>query len=310
MTIDKGLEQELVRFKRYRDEMVHADSGELEHHLREFVRELARNSLVKAVRGDLPGFDPEAWWEANVNGPMSAEGNWRLDAIAFPDDDAERLVVLLDLAESMASGDRKKLSISGLGGLFGKTKFSDAAATATSVVLRPLAELLGEKVRSRVEAANPAVRELAGIPLNLIPADGETVIFLSHKSVDKPRVRPYYDLLSELGLDPWLDERDMKAGDTLHREIADGFDRSCAVVFFITPHFDDERWLAREIDHAIHRKIERGAKFSIITLVYEDAVVPRSLKEFIWVNVVGEVDATREVLRALPIRLGPARWRK
>lgn len=101
----------------------------------------------------------------------------------------------------------------------------------------------------------------------------------------------------------------MKAGDTLHREIAEGFDRSCAVVFFITPEFKDERWLKHEIDKAINRKVERGDRFSIVTLVYKGTNVPRSLQDHLYVNVDNEVTAAKELLRALPLQVGPARWR-
>jgi hypothetical protein len=146
--------------------------------------------------------------------------------------------------------------------------------------------------------------------LDRIPSEGETVIFLSHKSIDKDIVRPYYQFLKELGLEPWLDEADMKAGDTLHREIADAFDQSCAVVFFVTKNFTDERWLKREVDHAINRSIERDGRFVIITLVFDDAELPRPLQERLYVKVRNEVDAVREIIRALPIEVGPARWRK
>ncbi len=82
----------------------------------------------------------------------------------------------------------------------------------------------------------------------------------------------------ELGYDPWIDDHEMPAGTTLHRGIADGMDASCAVVFFVTENFEDERWLAREVDHAVHRKIDRDDKFAIITLVL-GGVVPRALKD-------------------------------
>jgi len=104
--------------------------------------------------------------------------------------------------------------------------------------------------------------------------------------------------------------RSLKAGDTLHREIADGFDRSCAVIFFVTTQFKDERWLKREVDHAVARKVERGDRFAIISLAFENAEVPRPLKEMLWITVKNEVSAVREILRALPVEVGPTRWRK
>ena len=37
-------------------------------------------------------------------------------------------------------------------------------------------------------------------------------IFLSHKGADKPTVRKYARMLTELGFQPWLDEKAMAAG--------------------------------------------------------------------------------------------------
>jgi hypothetical protein len=310
MAIDKELGEQLVRFKRYRDELIHADPEGLEHHLRDFVREIRRNKLIGSIRAKLPTFDVAGWWKTSVEEPASAQHRG-LESIAFPDDEDERLVVLLELAESMASGDRNQVSIRSFGQILGRYKAADAAATALNLVLRPLADMLGDKLRTEVEVANPAVRELAGVPLDRIPAEGETLIFLSHKSVDKELVRPYHRLLKELGFEPWLDEVDMKAGDTLHRKIADGFDRSCAVVFFVTKNFKDERWLKREVDHAINREIDREGRFKIVTLVFGDeAEVPRPLRERLWVKVSNEIDAVLQIIRALPVQSGPVRWRE
>lgn len=304
--MDKKLEEDLSRFKRARDAMIHADADELEHVLKEFVREIRRNELLAAVRPSSGDFDIEAWW----SGQTADQRRGFISSLDFPDDEDQKLLVLLDLAESMASGDPKQTSISSFGQLFGKYKARDANPLVLNIVLRPLAEMLSDRLRSQVEIANPAIRELAGVPLSRIPADDETRIFLSHKTADKPLVTPYYDVLKELGLSPWLDSHDMRPGDVLHRGISDGFDHACAVVFFITKNFRDERWLAHEINRAVHRKIDRENRFAIITLVFDGAEVPRPLQDYIYHSVNNEVEAVRQILRGLPIEVGPPRWRE
>ena len=79
-------------------------------------------------------------------------------------------------------------------------------------------------------------------------------IFLSHKGVDKPMVREFYYALEALGFQVWLDEDAMAAGTKLDRGIREGLEKSCAAIFFITPSFVDEKWLADEIDYAIEEK--------------------------------------------------------
>ena len=82
--------------------------------------------------------------------------------------------------------------------------------------------------------ATPEARAAQAVPFSRIPSPKEVKIFLSHKSVDKPLVRRYYDALRQAGFDPWLDEPNMAAGANLERELLRGFEESCAAVFFIT----------------------------------------------------------------------------
>ncbi|WP_437915616.1 toll/interleukin-1 receptor domain-containing protein [Sorangium sp. So ce302] len=138
-------------------------------------------------------------------------------------------------------------------------------------------------------------------------------IFLSHKSADKAKVSTYYETLKILGFDPWLDKEDMPAGTNLHRGILKGFQDSCAAIFFITPNFKDEAFLATEVDYAVSQKTKKGNQFAIITLVFKDGdhegTVPALLREqYIFVRPKDDLDGLREVLRALPLKVGPVRW--
>lgn len=139
-------------------------------------------------------------------------------------------------------------------------------------------------------------------------------IFLSHKGADKPRVREFFATLSAIGLEPWLDEDAMPAGEKLERGIRQGFSDSCAAVFFITSAFADQGYLETEIDYAIQEKREKGDRFAIITLVFADAhgnqpSVPRLLQPYVWKAPRSDLEAVREILRSLPLRLVP-QWRE
>jgi len=121
-------------------------------------------------------------------------------------------------------------------------------------------------------------------------------IFLSHKGCDKPLARRFSDVLVELGFSPWLDED------------------SCAAVFLITSTFTDEKYLRSEINYAIDQKLSKGEQFAIITLVFADAdgrrnSVPDVLRPYVWKQPETEIQGLRELLRALPIQVGPPRVR-
>ncbi|CAN7463911.1 toll/interleukin-1 receptor domain-containing protein [Pseudomonas brassicacearum] len=138
-------------------------------------------------------------------------------------------------------------------------------------------------------------------------------IFLSHKSPDKTLVREVASTLKSVGLAPWLDEDRMKAGANLERAILQGFQDSCAAVFFVTPRFIDDGYLASEIDYALAEKRTKGDKFSIITLLIpgEDGSfgeVPALLRTYVWKHVQ-PVEIVRAIAEALPIQCGAPAWR-
>lgn len=155
---------------------------------------------------------------------------------------------------------------------------------------------------------------ICGTPYTMKLSDSKR-IFLSHRGVDKIHVNNFKLALEALGFVPWLDEDAMPAGTSLERGILQGMQDSCAVVFFITPAFKDTGFLQSEIDYAIRQKREKQDRFAIITLQFigEDGSVgeiPDLLKTYVWKKPKNELEAFREILRALPIVVGIADWRE
>ncbi|MBD3251051.1 TIR domain-containing protein [Candidatus Uhrbacteria bacterium] len=139
-------------------------------------------------------------------------------------------------------------------------------------------------------------------------------IFLSHKGTDKPLVREFKQTLELLGFDPWLDEDAMQAGAELERSLIKGFRDSCAAIFFVTPNYVDENFLASEVDYAIQEKRTKGDKFSIITLVLGEGdskgTVPELLHRYVWKEPKSDLEALREVIKALPVQTGDVYWKQ
>jgi len=102
----------------------------------------------------------------------------------------------------------------------------------------------------------------------------------------------------------------MPAGTELHRAIQRGLKASCAAVFFITPAFKDTGFLRKEIDYAVDEQRRRPEDFRIISLVMgvSNDSVPELLQSFVWKEAKNEIEAMVEILRALPIRVGPRAW--
>src|SRR6185437_14349999 len=120
--------------------------------------------------------------------------------------------------------------------------------------------------------------------------------------------------LELLGYQPWLDEDAMPAGTTLVRGLLQGMKESCAVVFFITPSFKDEGFLNTEIDYAIAEKRDKADRFAIITLQFRDengamGTIPELLTRYVWKKPTSQLDALREIIRALPVSAEAVDWR-
>lgn len=139
-------------------------------------------------------------------------------------------------------------------------------------------------------------------------------IFLSHKSADKGLVREVGRTLAAIGFSPWLDEDKMKAGANLERSIREGFVTSCAAVFFVTPSFSDEGYLATEIDYALAEMRAKGDRFAIITLLLRGVdgsvgTVPAMIQQYVWKSVE-PVEVVRTIVEALPVKMEQVVWRR
>jgi len=138
-------------------------------------------------------------------------------------------------------------------------------------------------------------------------------IFLSHKGIDKETVRDFKKSLESLGFDPWIDEDAMHAGVELERGILQGFNDSCAAVFFVTPNFKDELFLGSEVNYAISEKRKKSDKFSIVTLVFNQngvsGEVPALLQPYVWKEPKTDLEALREIIKALPVKTGMVQWK-
>lgn len=154
---------------------------------------------------------------------------------------------------------------------------------------------------------------ICGKEVDMTLSDSKRV-FLSHKGANKEFVSDFKETLELLGYEPWLDDEAMPAGTRLERGLLQGMKDSCGVVFFITPEFKDEGYLAAEIDYAIAEERSKGDKFAIITLQFvgdggRKAPIPDLLRPFIWKMPKTDLEALREIVRALPVVSGPVDWR-
>lgn len=302
MNLTKDQTKESLRlFVQRRDSLLHEDEAAFEHHLQRFIEFCQNDVLAQSIISPLQTsltIDVDAWWSGIAT---------RSTALTFPSDATSEFLLRYMILQSAVSNPNYVFQF---GIAFGKRKRDEWIELFRIVVIRPFADEMTHRLGDAANIASPEERALQAVPIKRIPKQSEVKIFLSHKTVDKPLVYRYYQALQSIDFVPWLDDPDMPAGTNLEREVLKGFTESCAAVFFITQHFQDEKYLATEIEYAIIEKRNKGKKFAIITLRYpESAQVPGLLTPYVYKNVANDLEGFREIIRALPIESGPVRWK-
>lgn len=91
--------------------------------------------------------------------------------------------------------------------------------------------------------------------------------FLSHTSADKPFVRRLASDLDNQGIRCWIDEAEIKVGESLIEKIRNGLDAVDYVLVILSPAAVASRWVQREVDVAMNQEIA-GTRLKVLPLMY------------------------------------------
>lgn len=85
--------------------------------------------------------------------------------------------------------------------------------------------------------------------------DKEWDVFISHASEDKETIaKPIASALSRCGLRIWLDEQQLRIGDSLRRKIDEGLAKSRFGVVILSQKFFAKEWPQKELDALVSRE--------------------------------------------------------
>ena len=113
-------------------------------------------------------------------------------------------------------------------------------------------------------------------------------VFISHASEDKERfVLPFATQLRALGLDAWVDQWEIQAGDSLVAKVFDdGVDHADAFVVVLSHVCVTKPWVREELDAAVIRRIQSERAKRIVPILLDDDVrVPAALQHLKWSSV-------------------------
>lgn len=103
-------------------------------------------------------------------------------------------------------------------------------------------------------------------------------VFLCHSSKDKGRVRRINDDLRQLGITTWLDENNIKVGDSITGKISQGLEGSQYLVIFLSKQSIKSLWTTKEWQSFLSQQLS-GKKLLILPILLEDCEIPFILRD-------------------------------
>jgi hypothetical protein len=110
-------------------------------------------------------------------------------------------------------------------------------------------------------------------------------VFVSHASEDRQRfVMAFAQRLRENGVDAWLDQWEMKPGDSFVDKIfQEGLRDAHAVIIVLSAASVNKPWVREELNVSVVKRVEKGLK--IIPVVIDQCEVPGALQATLWQRI-------------------------
>lgn len=100
-----------------------------------------------------------------------------------------------------------------------------------------------------------------------------TGIFLSHSSKDKPFARRLGNDLRQYGAKVWIDEAEIKVGDSLIEKISEGLSETDFLIVLLSENSCKSEWVKREVNIALTKEIH-GKKVVVLPCLIEECDIP------------------------------------
>lgn len=102
-------------------------------------------------------------------------------------------------------------------------------------------------------------------------------VFISHSSKDKHFAKWLCSDLSNAGHSPWLDEWEIKVGESIPEKIEEGVDEAHYVIVVLSENAINSKWVEREWHSKYWDEIESG-DIQVLPVLFEECKIPRLLK--------------------------------
>lgn len=130
-------------------------------------------------------------------------------------------------------------------------------------------------------------------------------IFISHSSKDKTFARWIGTDLKESGHNPWLDEWEIKIGESIPTKISEGVKVADFVIVILSENAVKSNWVEKEWQNKYWDEVNSG-EIHILPILYQDCEIPELLKTKRYADFRnGYNDGLEDVLAAIDSLTNP-----
>ena len=131
-----------------------------------------------------------------------------------------------------------------------------------------------------------------------MPNDFQYDVFLSHSSQDKPVVLPLAERLRAGGLRVWLDDWEIRPGDSIPAKIEEGLEHSRVLVLCMSKNAFGSDWTRLE-NYTFRFRDPLNKERHFIPLRLDEAPIKGSLAQFLYINWRLPKDRKKEYVKLL-----------
>jgi hypothetical protein len=129
-------------------------------------------------------------------------------------------------------------------------------------------------------------------------------VFISHNHADREFVRQLGRDLADTGIRVWIDEAEIKFGESLIWKIATALTKVDYVLAVISINSISSNWVQKELEIAISQEITQG-RFKVIPLLLDNCDIPAFLCEKLYADFRNSAEYP-QILRKLVYSIQPA----
>lgn len=137
-------------------------------------------------------------------------------------------------------------------------------------------------------------------------------VFLSHSSNDKFFVRKLAEKLTASNVKVWIDEAELKVGDSLVGKISGAIQQADFVAAILSHSSIQSEWVTKELHLAVTQEI-KGRRVKVLPILIEPCEIPGFLSDKFYADFTNPDDFDRPMstlLRTLGVEVNPSAQRE